>query len=134
MNTLCLTQLDVMYIVVAALALVIAVLIAVVVNLTRKKADPRKNLEVQQPEFAEPKLNKQNEMFITIARNVTATVGVNGQIRPGSYLIRSATNDKTMNVRYNGLVKQYNGESKITLGEGDTICCVSDGLVIVADL
>lgn len=130
-----LTTLDWLYIIIGIMALVIVVLVIVVVLKTRKHADPRKDLEVQQPSFAEPKLNKHNEMFITVPRNVTYTVGENGQIKPGAYIMRNAVDaSKEFNVRYNGLVNQYKNETKITLGEGDSICCVSGSLVVIADL
>lgn len=134
MANLLMSVTDVLSIIVGCLALTVVILITVIVNITRKKEDPRKNLEVEQPNFVEPRLNKNNELFNTIARNVTYTVGKNGQIACGQYVLRSATDKDSMNIRYNGLVKEYPNDTKFVLGEGDSICCVSDTLVIVADI
>lgn len=123
------------YIVMAVLALLVIILIAVLAAKKRRPADPRRDLEVAVPAFEKPLLNKQNEMFITVPRNVTYGVGETGQIRPGSYILRNAMGEKgSFNLRYNGLVTEVQNDTKITLGEGDSLCCVSDSIVVVADL
>ena len=123
------------YIAIGFLALLVIILIAVLSAKKRKPADPRRDLEVSVPSFESPLLNKQNEMFITLPRNVTYGVGETGQIKPGSYILRNAVGTRgSFNLRYNGLVTEVQNETKITLGEGDSLCCVSDGIVVVADL
>lgn len=135
LNFAALTLVEWLYIIIGVLLLAVVILGLILYSKVRKHADPRKNLEEQQPSFADPLLNKQNEMFISVPRNVTYNVGVNGQIKPGAYILRNAVDkEKDFNVRYNGLVTEFKNETKITLGEGDTICCVSDSMVIVADL
>ncbi|MDD3831795.1 MAG: hypothetical protein PHW00_03980 [Clostridia bacterium] len=125
------------------LVLTILILIAVVILLVgilvyklRKHKDPRKNLDIQQPEFVNPQLNKDNEMFISLVRNVTYNVGEDkdSPIKPGSYIVRSSRGKESFNIRYNGLVSEFINNQKIVLGNGDSLCCVSDTLVLIADL
>lgn len=134
-NFIALSTMQVLYIVIGILALCLIVTLTILIEKLRKHEDPRKDVKVEQPNFEEPKLNKQNELYITIPRNVTYSAGEKNQIKCGSYILRNASSEKTsMLIRYNGIVKEYTNETKITMGEGDSICCVSDSLVIIADL
>ena len=124
-----------LYIVIGVLALAVVALIIALAAKKRKPSDPRKELEVQRPSFEKPLLNKQNEMFINMARNVTYSVGETAKIKPGTYILRSAMGaKKSFNLRYNGLVSEVQNETKINFGEGDSVCCVSDSIILVADL
>lgn len=118
-------------------ALVIISLIWVLVDRKLKK-DKRDKLKVQQGDFAKPLLSDRNEMFINLPRNVTYSVGEKKTfaIKPGRYIIKNSIEEEKsdLNVRYNGLVKEFKSGGKITLGEGDSICCVSSSAVLIADL
>lgn len=118
-------------------ALVIIALIWVLVDKKIKK-DRRDRLKVQEGDFAKPLLSDRNEMFINLPRNVTYAVGEkkDNPIKPGRYILKNSIESEKadVNVRYNGLVKEFKNGGKITLGEGDSICCVSSSAVIIADL
>lgn len=126
-----------LWIALGAAVLIIISLIYFLVNKKRKK-DKRDKLKTQEGDFEKPLLNDRNEMFINLPRNVTFSVGENktNPIKAGRYLLKSAIEGEKggLNVRYNGLVKEFKSGDKITLGEGDSICCVSASAVLIADL
>ncbi|MEG1528341.1 MAG: hypothetical protein RR248_00810 [Clostridia bacterium] len=134
----CITQGGLLWIIVLALVLLSSVLITILIAKFKKKPDPRKNIEETKPDFATPSLNANNELYVTLARNVTLTAGSgeHNEIKPGKYIMRLAVEeaDATFNVRFNGLVQEFKNNQKITLGEGDSLCCVSSTLILVADL
>lgn len=123
-----------LWIIIGAVLLII-ILLGVIFAITKKKKDPRKNLDVVVPELQDAQLSKNNEMYVVLSRNVTFDVGPDKKIGIGSYILRNAAdNNAAFNIRLNGLVKEYHNNDKIVLGEGDTICCTSDSITLIADL
>lgn len=68
---------------------------------------------------------------IVIPRNVVYSVGLNGQIRIGKYVVSSADDSTSkFNMRVNGLVREYTSGDMFTLADGDTISPVSGSVVL----
>ncbi len=68
---------------------------------------------------------------LVLARNVTYSVGADGEISAGKYIIKSAvSNERQFNIRFNGLVNKYSDGVTITLGAGDSICVVSTSVLL----
>lgn len=126
-----------LWIALGAAVLIIISLIYILVN-KKRKMDKRDKLKTQEGDFEKPLLNDRNEMFINLPRNVTFSSGEKktNPIKPGRYVLKNAIEGEKsgLNVRYNGLVKEFKSGDKITLGEGDSICCVSASAVLIADL
>lgn len=69
--------------------------------------------------------------YLVMSRNTTYTVGGDGEIAMGRYVLKSSVStQKQFNIRLNGLVEQYHEGDIVTLGGGDTICAVSGTVLI----
>ena len=116
-------------IIIAIVAIAVAVL-ALTANLIimarykkKQKAEPPKYTLTEAAEKIE--IMRRGELLV-MARNVTYSVGDEGEIAEGSYQITCAVDgDTKLNLRVNGLVREYDSGVTVTLGAGDTICCVS---------
>lgn len=113
-----------------AVALVVCVIVIAVMVANRKK---QKLEETNNPKYTLEEAKEKLEImrrgeYLVLVRNVTYSVGDDGQIAVGTYCLTSAVNTQTkLNVRYNGLVKEYDSGTVFTFTAGDTICCVSGG-------
>lgn len=129
--------------VVVGIVIAVVVVLVAVLMLTRyfwgkkrvvnQKPTQTQQADAQQPTYTLEEAKKVIEVmrhgeYLVLARNVTYTVGSDGHIAEGVYIIMSAVANQTkFNIRYNGLVQEVTDGTSITLGAGDTICCVSGG-------
>ena len=76
-------------------------------------------------------LDFENSDNLIMSRNVIYSAGTDGQLKTGKYVLESADSsvDK-FNVRYNGLVKEYQNGDILVLADGDTISPVSGSVVL----
>lgn len=119
-----------------AIAAVLGIVILVRYN-RRNKAKSGKQSE-QQVEQQQDTLTQEQEYLeandkgqLVMTRNVIYSVGLNGQIRAGKYVLTNADeSDGSFNVRFNGLVKEYANGVALTLTDGDTLSPVSDSVVL----
>lgn len=111
-------------------------IIAVLVRSKRAKAE-RIRLAVEeevQARVEERVLEMRNEYFV-LPRNVIVAVGLEGQVREGRYLLKSAVSSQTkFNIRLNGLVEEYSDGDTVFLTTDDTICAVSGSVLIKPDI
>lgn len=115
----------------------IGAIVGIVVYFVGKKGQAKK--ANQQPtEQQQATLTPEQEIIevndkgqLVMSRNVIYSVGLNGQIRVGKYLLTSADESVfKFNVRFNGLVKEYANGDVLTLTDGDTISPVSGAVVL----
>lgn len=111
-------------------------IIAVSVRSKRAKAE-RIRLAVEeevQARVEERVLEMRNEYFV-LPRNVIVAVGLEGQVREGRYVLKSAVSSQTkFNIRFNGLVEEYSDGDTVFLTTDDTICAVSGAVLIKPDI
>ncbi len=111
-------------------------IIAVLVRSKRAKAE-RIRLAVEeevQARVEERVLEMRNEYFV-LPRNVIVAVGLEGQVREGKYVLKSAVSSQTkFNIRLNGLVEEYSDGDTVFLTTDDTICAVSGSVLIKPDI
>lgn len=123
---------------IAILSLVLGVIVMVVTAFTvaRKKkngnsADSTVNGDTHADDALAQGDGKTDDGVVVMSRNVMYSVGVEGQMRAGKYVMKSADGaaDK-FNVRYNGLVKEYANGDTLVLIDGDTISPVSGTVML----
>ncbi len=121
------------------IVLVVGVLAVVVYKIVRmnirsrhaKQEQARAAQEQAIEEGVQKRLEEiRNESFV-MSRNTMYGVGNDGQIAAGKYVVKSSVStDNTFNIRLNGLVEPYKNGTVITLAEGDTICPVSEAVLL----
>ncbi len=116
---------------VCALALIVAVILAVrIVKGNKGKVAVSKEDKVQTASEYLEEMEMRGE-FMVLARNVIYSVGVEGQIAAGKYLLENTIDSEPdFNVRFNGLVKEFHSGDTVYLAAGDTICGVSTSIMI----
>lgn len=116
---------------VCALALIVAVILAVrIVKGNKGKVAVSKEDKVQTASEYLEEMEMRGE-FMVLARNVIYSVGVEGQIAAGKYLLENTIDSEPdFNVRFNGLVKEFHNGDTVYLAAGDTICGVSTSIMI----
>ena len=114
-----------------------AVLVLAVIAILSVKAVKRKRLAAQQQqqqaidEGVRKKMLEIRNEYLVLPRNITYSVGPEGEIAVGRYLLKSSVEgEKTFNLRLNGLVQPFSDGTVITLGLGDTVCAVSNYALI----
>lgn len=92
-----------------------------------KQMDEQQNTLTQEQTYLEA--NDRGE--IVMSRNVIYSAGIDGQIKSGKYLMKSAdgATDK-FNVRVNGLVREYESGDVVILSDGDTLSPVSGAVLL----
>lgn len=104
-------------------------LIRSVVN--NKKAKNEQRLAQAVEIAAERKILEKRNEYLVMARGVTYSVGVDGEIAIGKYVLKNSVDSETsFNLRLNGLVEAHRNGETVTLGAGDTLCAVSDSVLI----
>ena len=102
-------------------------------NKKRNKAKGEQQVEQQQDTLAQEEayLEAYDKGQLVMTRNVIYSVGLNGKIRVGKYVLTNADeSDGKFNVRFNGLVKEYANGDVLTLTDGDTLSPVSGSVVL----
>lgn len=114
-----------------------AVLVLAVIAILSVKAVKRKRLAAQQQqqqaidEGVRKKMLEIRNEYLVLPRNITYSVGPEGEIAVGRYILKSSVEgEKTFNLRLNGLVQPFSDGTVITLGLGDTVCAVSNSALI----
>ncbi len=111
-------------------------IVSVVLNAKKAKADGEKIQADTQPDVSADELleeMEQKDEYLVMARHVIYSAGENGQILPGKYELRCAVEDAgSFNVRYNGLVREFDDGDTVVLASGDTVCPVSHSVLIKA--
>ncbi|MCM1290097.1 MAG: hypothetical protein NC132_05045 [Corallococcus sp.] len=98
---------------------------------TNKKAKEEQKLAQAVDNAAERKIMEKRNEFLVMSRNVTYSVGVDGEIAVGKYVLKNAVeSETTFNLRLNGLVENHANGDTVTLGAGDTLCAVSGSVLI----
>jgi len=104
-------------------------LIRSVVN--NKKAKNEQRLAQAVENAAERKIMEKRNEYLVMSRGVVYNVGADGEIAIGKYVLKNATESETaFNLRFNGLVEHHANGDVLTLGVGDTLCAVSDSVLI----
>ena len=119
-----------------AIAAVLGIVILVRYNRRNKAKSGKQSeqqVEQQQDTLAQEQayLEANDNGQLVMTRNVIYSVGLNGKIRAGKYVLTNADeSDGSFNVRFNGLVKEYANGVVMTLAEGDTLSPVSGSVVL----
>lgn len=72
-----------------------------------------------------------NVKDLIMSRNVIYSAGADGNVREGKYILHSADgSEDKFNLRYNGLVKEYQDGDTVTLADGDTLSPVSGSVIL----
>ena len=96
-----------------------------------KKAVAEQQLAQAVDNAAERKILEKRNEYLVMSRNVTYSVGQDGEIAIGRYVIKNAIeSEQQFNLRLNGLVETHQNGDVVTLGAGDTLCAVSDSVLI----
>ena len=98
----------------------------------KNKKDEQQTVEQQETLTQEQAYLEANERGeIVMSRNVIYSAGIDGQIKSGKYIMKSAdgATDK-FNVRVNGLVREYAGGDVVLLSDGDTLSPVSGAVIL----
>lgn len=126
---------EMMLICVCACAFVGAITGFIAFRASRKnkaKKDDNQTNEQQETLTREQAYLESNERGeIVMSRNVIYSAGIDGQIKSGKYVMKSAdgATDK-FNVRVNGLVREYASGDVVILTDGDTVSPVSGAVVL----
>lgn len=116
---------------VVAAAIVIGIIADVVSSRRRKKKQAEEQLQTRVEQGVRQKLMEMRNEYLVMARGETYTVGVNGQIAPGKYLLKnSVEGGGDFNLRYNGFAQPYPDGTVLTLGAGDSLCALSASVLI----
>ena len=102
-------------------------------NKKRKNSQNAQQVEQQQDTLVQEQayLEANDNGQLVMTRNVIYSVGLNGKIRAGKYVLTNADeSDGKFNVRFNGLVKEYANGDVLTLTDGDTLSPVSGSVVL----
>lgn len=125
-------------VVIVATVLALAMIVVKSVFLSREKKRKASNKSdtvspIAESGYAEDDFmtERSNNGNMIMSRNVIYSVGLDGQLKAGKYVLQSAesANDK-FNVRLNGLVKEFANGSEISLATGDTISPVSGSVIL----
>ena len=118
----------------------IAVVVAIVSVVRSKKRNNTKDGQTneQQDEQLQDTLAQEQAYLeandngqLVMTRNVIYSVGLNGKIRAGKYVLTNADeSDGKFNLRFNGLVKEYANGDVLMLTDGDTLSPVSGSVVL----
>ena len=65
---------------------------------------------------------------IVLSKNVTYTAGQD--FKAGKYTLLSVTDIDAFNIRLNGFVGEYKHNSEVILAPGDTVCAVSNTVIL----
>lgn len=113
--------------------------VAVVSVVRNKKRNNSKNGQTDGQQVEQQDTLAQEQAYLEVndngqlvmTRNVIYSVGLNGKIRAGKYVLKNADeSDGKFNVRFNGLVKEYANGVVLTLADGDTLSSVSGSVVL----
>ena len=118
---------------IACVAVVLGVVLYKLIRsvVKNKKAANEQRLEQAVENAVEQKLLEKRNEYLVMSRNVTYSVGVDGEIAIGKYILKNAVESETsFNLRLNGLVESHQNGDVVTLGAGDTLCAVSDSVLI----
>lgn len=118
---------------IAFAVVVIAVLLYKLISsvVKNKKAKTEQRFEQAVEDAAERKIMEKRNEYLVMSRGVVYNVGVEGEIAIGKYVLKNATESETsFNLRFNGLVEHHANGDVLTLGAGDTLCAVSDSVLI----
>lgn len=71
------------------------------------------------------------ENDVILEKGVNYVVGKGGKVIPGKYTVLSAQEGTDrFNLRLGGLVREYRHASDIVLAEGETVCAVSQSVIL----
>ena len=129
------------------LAIVVAVIVSIALNMKKYKARmEEKSREVGEvvekhgvrytPEATiVDEVGNENVTYIKgdiiIKPRKTLAVGKNGSIKPGKWTVLAASDAETsFNIRIGQYVKEYKHGQEIVLSEGDTICPTSTTIIL----
>ena len=71
------------------------------------------------------------ENDVILEKGVNYVVGKGGKVIPGKYTVLSAQEGTDrFNLRLGGLVREYQHASDIVLAEGETVCAVSQSVIL----
>lgn len=96
-----------------------------------KKAQAEQNLAQAVENAVEKKILEKRNEYLVMSRGVVYNVGVDGEIAVGKYVLKnSVESEDSFNLRLNGLVEHHGNGDVVTVGAGDTLCAVSDSVLI----
>ncbi len=96
-----------------------------------KKIKAEQNLAQAVENAVEKKILEKRNEYLVMSRGVVYNVGVDGEIAVGKYVLKnSVESEDSFNLRLNGLVEHHSNGDVVTVGAGDTLCAVSDSVLI----
>lgn len=125
------------WIALVGVAVVVAILLVwIVASVAKRKKRAKKSaqeqlIKEQIEQGVEQRLMEIRNEYFVMPRNVTQSVGQNGQISAGKYVLKaSVSGQDAFNVRLNGLVQECHDGDVVFLADMDTICPVSGAVLI----
>lgn len=118
---------------IAFVAVVVGVVLYKVIKsaVKNKKAANEQRLQEAVENTAERLIVERRGDYLVMSRNTTYKVGIDGEIAIGKYVLKNAVESESeFNLRLNGLVENHKNGDIVTLGAGDTLCAVSDSVLI----
>ena len=118
---------------IACVAVLLGVLLYKLIRsvVRNKKAAKEQSFNQAVEQALEQKMLEKRNEYLVMSRGVTYSVGMDGEIAMGKYILKCAVDsEQSFNLRLNGLVENHKNGDIVVLGAGDTLCAVSDSVLI----